>query len=694
MHLNLFWFHHIIVYTYFDITKIIMNVIKSNLFSFLLVVLFFAPIAVSANWSTKVLYEGAPFLGMGSYGTSVIGAVGIDGIAMQSADGGDSWELLVPPTTARLYSISYADADSMVIVGAGGEILVSNDSGDTWSTPTSGTTSDLRDVYMTSSSIGYAVGKLGTILKTTDGGATWATKSILTTTQLTGLDFYNSILGWVVGDNGEYYGTINGGTTWVADSTGTTEDLKDVEFVSMVTGFIVGENGTALKTTDSGNSWTQMTGLGSENLYGVDFYSSTYGVVVGQTSLYITKDGGTTWADLDSQGDIATYDVQMLSNSDIFIAGANSTELSAFVYRWDDAGPSAPTVSISSDNPTSDSTATCTWTDATDEISVVASYRVSTDGVSFTNIGDVNSYALTGLTEGTTTCYVQGVDAAINIGDTGSASVVVDTTGPSVSVVTPISATAGTAKTFSTTAIDSVAGVSACTLYINGVSAGAMTANGSTYSKSYNFSVAGNYSTYAVCSDSVGNSTTGSSTTITVAAASSGSTSTDSSSDVISDSSSLSSDILIKMQCVDSTNVNDPCRAVYYYASTDGKRHAFPNEKIYFTWYSDFDDIVIVSDDVMASISLGKNVTYHPGTKMVKFQTVNTVYVVKQGGVLRAISSEEVATDLYGSTWNKQIDDISDAFFGNYSFGSDVNSATDYNVAGARNSVSSLSDNF
>lgn len=666
----------------------------------------FVPAVSLANWSTKVLYEGVPFLGMGSYGTSVIGVVGIDGAAMQSTDNGNSWELLVPPTTEGLYSISYADTDSMVIVGTSGEILVSNDSGDTWSTPTSGTTSDLRDVYMTSSSIGYAVGKLGTILKTTDGGVTWTKKTISTTAQLTGLDFYNSTLGWVVGDNGEYYGTINGGNSWVADSTGTTEDLTDIEYVSLVTGFIVGENGTALKTTDSGYSWTQMTGFGSENLYGVDFYSSTYGVVVGQTSLYITKDGGSTWTDLDSQGDIATYDVQMLSSSDIFIAGANSTELSAFVYRWDDAGPNAPTVSISSDNPTSDSTATCTWTDATDEISVVTSYRISTDGVSFTNVGDVNSYTLTGLTEGATTCYVQGVDAAINIGDTGSASVVVDKTGPSVSVVTPISATVGTAKTFSTTATDSVTGVNNCTLYINGASAGAMTASGSTYSKSYNFAVAGNYSAYAVCSDSVGNSTTGASTTITVAAASSGSTttdtsdsgsgstSTDSSTDVITDSSDLGIDILIKMQCINSTNVNDPCRAVYYYANADGKRHAFPNEKVYFTWYSDFDDVVIVSDDVMASISLGNNVTYHPGTKMVKFQTVNTVYVVEQGGELRAISSEAVAADLYGSTWNKQIDDISDAFFGNYSFGSDVDSVSDYNIEDATNSVSSLSDNF
>ena len=167
----------------------------------------------------------------------------------------------------------------------------------------------------------------------------------------------------------------------------------------------------------------------------------------------------------------------------------------------------------------------------------------------------------------------------------------------------------------------------------------------------------------------------------------------DSSTGVITDIADLDTEVLIKSQCIDSTGVNDPCRAVYFYDSA-GMRHAFPNSKVYFTWYDSFDDIILVNSDVMADAPLGANVTYHPGTKMVKFQTVNTVYAVEQGGVLRAIGSEEVATDLYGSDWNQQIDDISDAFFTNYSFGDDVDSASDYDVSDAIASVSSPDDNF
>lgn len=150
---------------------------------------------------------------------------------------------------------------------------------------------------------------------------------------------------------------------------------------------------------------------------------------------------------------------------------------------------------------------------------------------------------------------------------------------------------------------------------------------------------------------------------------------------------------LVKLACEGETDVNDPCRAVYYYA-TDGMRHAFPNEKVFFTWFEDFDDVIEVGADFLSDLSLGGNVTYHPGTKMVKFQSVPTVYAVEAKGVLRAISSEEVAGDLYGSDWNQRIDDISDAFYSNYGFGEAIDSADDYDPEEAEASVDSLDDNF
>ena len=150
---------------------------------------------------------------------------------------------------------------------------------------------------------------------------------------------------------------------------------------------------------------------------------------------------------------------------------------------------------------------------------------------------------------------------------------------------------------------------------------------------------------------------------------------------------------LIKKVCLDDADASDSCRAVYYYA-TDGMRHAFPNEKVFFTWFDDFDSVVNVSADFLSDLTLGSNVTYHPGTRMVKFLSVPTVYAVVKGGELRSIASEEIAIEMYGDDWNQQIDDISDAFLGNYSFGEPIESAEDYIPDLASEAVTSLDDNF
>lgn len=150
---------------------------------------------------------------------------------------------------------------------------------------------------------------------------------------------------------------------------------------------------------------------------------------------------------------------------------------------------------------------------------------------------------------------------------------------------------------------------------------------------------------------------------------------------------------LIKMTCEEDVTADHPCKAVYYYGD-DGKRHAFPNERVFFTWYEDFDSVQEVSAAFMASIQLGANVTYRPGVKMVKFQSVNTVYAISAPAELRPIASEAVAEELYGSEWNTQIDDIPDVFIGNYSFGEEINLAQDYDSDMQESGVSEISDIF
>lgn len=119
---------------------------------------------------------------------------------------------------------------------------------------------------------------------------------------------------------------------------------------------------------------------------------------------------------------------------------------------------------------------------------------------------------------------------------------------------------------------------------------------------------------------------------------------------------------------------------IYYYAS-DGNRYVFPNDKTFGSWFSDFVNVKTITDEELAQIPLKGNVTYRPGVRMIKIQTVPKVYAIGEGGELRWIESEDLAKKLYGTDWNKKIDDVPDSFFVNYKEGSSIKKVEDYSPA-------------
>ena len=125
------------------------------------------------------------------------------------------------------------------------------------------------------------------------------------------------------------------------------------------------------------------------------------------------------------------------------------------------------------------------------------------------------------------------------------------------------------------------------------------------------------------------------------------------------------------------TLIKGSTSAVYYYA-TNGTRLVFPNEKTYFTWYTDFSDVLTITDTELAAIPLGGNVTYRGGERLVKIVSDPKVYAVAHGGVLRWVQTETVAQALYQSNWAQHVDDISDAFFTNYTLGAPIAQASDF----------------
>lgn len=124
---------------------------------------------------------------------------------------------------------------------------------------------------------------------------------------------------------------------------------------------------------------------------------------------------------------------------------------------------------------------------------------------------------------------------------------------------------------------------------------------------------------------------------------------------------------LVKLPSDD--NVTTTFDAAVYEIDGDGKRHAFPTESVFFSWYLDFASVQVLSAEKLASYPLGKNVTMRPGTKLLKLTNDPRVYAVYPNATLRWVPTESAAVSLFGTDWNKKIVDMADVFFTNYQMG-------------------------
>ncbi len=286
---------------------------------------------------------------------------------------------------------------------------------------------------------------------------------------------------------------------------------------------------------------------------------------------------------------------------------------------------------------------------------------------------------------------------------------------PSISVVSPNTATSNVPVTM-TASVSSPSGIQSCHLYVDLEDVGEMTVTGGTASRSFTFASGGSRIAFVFCRDASSGMASGPNTSIWV----NGAIVTTPPlavpeptpeptpipapapipepvvvTPVVTEplptavSTTVSAGTLIKLPCPDGAETDHPCKAVYYYGA-DGKRHAFPNSRTYFTWYADFSQVTEIDADAMGTLPLGSNVTYRPGVRLVKFVTLDKVYAVGLGGVLRWVKTEDVARGLYGETWATQVDDIADAFYGNYVFGTDVDAPENYEPSNETAAASSI----
>lgn len=349
------------------------------------------------------------------------------------------------------------------------------------------------------------------------------------------------------------------------------------------------------------------------------------------------------------------------------------------------ADTTRPVIGVPSPDTATVGVAVSITASASDSESGIASCNlyIDSEDVGAMNVsGGIASKSYVFMQAGVRTMFVFCRDAANNFNSGPNGSITIqpasgDSAPPSVGTVSPVSATAGSPANLSVTVSDSQSGVASCSLFVDGWDRGSMAVASGTATISYTFESAGSPLVYAHCFDGSGNGASGQSVIMNVAPPATPSPSSR----------------LIKLVCPDGASISHPCRSVYYHGA-DGKRHAFPNAKVYFSWYADFSTVQEVSANEMAGLQLGKQVTYRPGTTLVKFTTVAKVYAVSQRGLLRWITSETVASQLYGNDWNTRVHDISDAFYTDYSFGPDVVTADQYSPSAETAGTPTIDANF
>ena len=695
--------------------------------------------------------------GLHVYSSASAIAVGDGGLIIKTTDLGATWsDISESSVTDDLWDVHMYDNSYGLIAGGSGSVLLTSDGGRSWTEQSTGYAIRLYDVFAVSETDYWAVGNSGKILQSRDSGASWS-DTVSAGSIFYEVDFVSSSEGWVVGSGPSLMHTTDGGASWSNEVPSDIDSsLYSVEFHTSDRGTFGTYEGDIYATTDGGSTWEYEGNIG-ERVYAIHSEAmEDRWIAGGSGGLWrqdavapdapedLAVDGGSptydttpklTWSAADDTwGSVDSYEVK-IGTSGWFDAGDDTEytwltslsdgEYTAYVRATDTADntgdpaeltfeidtsstPDSSAPSVSSVWPTTAETGTATtyyigYADETAmgscelflEGSSVGSMTLSGDPA-----GTASSLAFSIVSDGEYTMYAVCQDAVGNETTGASTTITVssttssDTTGPEVGEVSPTSATLDEELVLTVSATDDV-GVATCFLFVDGDQRGVMSPFDGEATISYTFLIAGTHDVHAKCYDTSGNLGLGDAISMTVTDPDGGSSGSDSGTSDEEDEavSSTSSDALIKMACSGGEAADDPCKAVYYYGD-DGERHAFPNEKVFFTWYEDFDDVIIVTDEFMASISLGDNVTYRPGMKMVTFQTTNEVYCVDTESTLRHVTSEDAAEELYGEDWNQQIDDISDAFFGNYSFGDDVDDSSDFDVDDVRASVDRLADHF
>lgn len=116
---------------------------------------------------------------------------------------------------------------------------------------------------------------------------------------------------------------------------------------------------------------------------------------------------------------------------------------------------------------------------------------------------------------------------------------------------------------------------------------------------------------------------------------------------------------------------------IYWFAE-DERRYVFPDGATLQSWLGGTPGMLEdAPDEALAPYPVGGPMTIHPGTRLVRFHTDPTVYVVTRGAKLRAVT-DVYAAAYYGNDWMQKVDVLSIALYPNYRIGEPIVNVSDF----------------
>lgn len=273
--------------------------------------------------TSRYEYGSHSFMGVAILNDGEMWAAGYDGQNPErmwhSADGGLHWERRSVPTGGYiLHDVDFVNNWHGWAVGNSNIILSTSDGGGTWEAGTlSRKITGWAAVDFVNDDVGYAAGSTALrdpatdtatfgieILRTTDGGRSWRLAYKDKTSQsIHRLTAVSESLALLVIDGSFILRTEDAGATWKRIKL-PDRWISSVRFSADGTGWAVGREGCFYFSTDQGRSWQRPAGVGAELLKrdwnDVGFIDPRLGFAVAEDgSLAVSRDGGTTWAELD-----------------------------------------------------------------------------------------------------------------------------------------------------------------------------------------------------------------------------------------------------------------------------------------------------------------------------------------------------------------------------------------------------------